>query len=135
MATHPLAGKPAPRELLANVPRLVSAYYTGKPDASIPEQQVAFGTSGHRGSSLLTSFNEDHILTICQALCEWRRAQNIDGPLYIGMDTHALSDPALATAVEVFAANQMNIFVQAGLGYTPTPVVSHAIRYSSSVGR
>lgn len=127
MAPHPLAGKPAPRELLVNVPRLISAYYTGKPDASVPEQQVAFGTSGHRGSSLLTSFNEDHILAICQALCEWRRAQNIDGPLYIGMDTHALSEPALATAIEVFAANEMDIFIQAGLGYTPTPVISHAI--------
>jgi phosphoglucomutase len=127
MATHPLAGKPAPRELLVNVPRLVSAYYTHKPDASIPEQQVAFGTSGHRGSSLLTSFNEDHILAICQALCEWRRAQNISGPLYAGMDTHALSEPALATAIEVFAANQMDIFIQDGLGYTPTPVISHAI--------
>jgi phosphoglucomutase len=127
MATHPLAGKPAPRELLVNVPRLVSAYYTGRPDPSVPEQQVAFGTSGHRGSSLLTSFNEDHILAICQALCEWRHAQHIDGPLYIGMDTHALSEPALATAVEVFAANQMEIFIQAGLGYTPTPVISHAI--------
>lgn len=127
MAPHPLAGKPAPRELLVNVPRLISAYYTGKPDASVPEQQVAFGTSGHRGSSLLTSFNEDHILAICQALCEWRRAQNIDGPLYVGMDTHALSEPALATAIEVFAANEMDIFIQAGLGYTPTPVISHAI--------
>jgi phosphoglucomutase len=127
MATHPLAGKPAPRELLVNVPRLVSAYYTYKPDASIPEQQVAFGTSGHRGSSLLVSFNEDHILAICQAICEWRRAQGISGPLYAGMDTHALSEPALATAIEVFAANEMDIFVQAGLGYTPTPVISHAI--------
>src|SRR5215510_15433406 len=127
MATHPLAGKPAPRELLVNVPRLVSAYYTHKPDASVPEQQVAFGTSGHRGSSLLTSFNEDHILAICQAICEWRRAQGIAGPLYAGMDTHALSEPALATAIEVFAANEMDIFIQAGLGYTPTPVISHAI--------
>jgi phosphoglucomutase len=127
MATHPLAGKPAPRALLANVPRLVSAYYTHKPDPSIPEQQVAFGTSGHRGSSLLSSFNEDHILAICQALCEWRRAQGIGGPLYAGMDTHALSEPALATAIEVFAANEMDIFIQAGLGYTPTPVISHAI--------
>src|SRR3954468_21656926 len=133
MATHPLAGKPAPRELLANVPRLISAYYTGKPDVSVPEQQVAFGTSGHRGSSLLTSFNEDHILAICQALCEWRRSQNIDGPLYIGMDTHALSEPALATAIEVFAANAIDIFIQAGLSYTPTPVLSHAIlTYNSS---
>lgn len=127
MATNPLAGKPAPRELLVNVPRLVSAYYTRKPDAGIPEQQVAFGTSGHRGSSLQTSFNEDHILAVCQAICEWRQAQGISGPLYIGMDTHALSEPALATAIEVFAANEMDIFVQAGLGYTPTPVISHAI--------
>src|SRR5215212_2304267 len=127
MATHPLAGKPAPRELLVNVPRLVSAYYTGKPDASLPEQQVAFGTSGHRGSSLITSFNEDHILAISQAICEWRRAEGISGPLYLGMDTHALSEPALATAIEVFAANQMDIFVQAGMGYTPTPTISHAI--------
>jgi len=127
MATHPLAGKPAPRDLLVNVPRLVSAYYTHTPDASIPEQQVAFGTSGHRGSSLLTSFNEDHILAICQALCEWRRAQHITGPLYAGMDTHALSEPALSTAIEVFAANEMAIFIQAGFGYTPTPVISHAI--------
>jgi phosphoglucomutase len=79
MATHPLAGKPAPRELLVNVPRLISAYYTGKPDASVPEQQIAFGTSGHRGSSLLTSFNEDHILAICQALCEWRRGAGVLG--------------------------------------------------------
>jgi len=127
MTTHPLAGTPAPRELLVNVPRLVSAYYTYSPDAHIPEQQVAFGTSGHRGSSLQTSFNEDHILAICQAICEWRRTQNISGPLYIGQDTHALSEPALATALEVFAANEVDIFVQAGLGYTPTPAVSHAI--------
>ena len=127
MTTDPLAGKPAPRELLVNVPRLISAYYTGKPDASLPEQQVAFGTSGHRGSSLHTSFNEDHILSICQAICEWRRAQRIDGPLYIGMDTHALSEPALASAIEVFAANETDICIQAGLGYTPTPVISHAI--------
>jgi phosphoglucomutase len=127
MATHPLAGKPAPKELLVNVPRLISAYYTYKPDANIPEQQVAFGTSGHRGTSLDTSFNEDHILAVCQALAEWRRSQNITGPMYIGMDTHALSEPALATAIEVFAANEMDVFIQAGLGYTPTPVISHAI--------
>jgi phosphoglucomutase len=127
MAIHPLAGKPAPREILVNVPRLVSAYYTQKPDPSILEQQVAFGTSGHRGSSLQASFNEDHILAICQAICEWRRAQNITGPLYLGMDTHALSEPALATAIEVFAANEMHIFVQTDLGYTPTPAISHAI--------
>jgi phosphoglucomutase len=127
MATHPLAGKPAPREILVNVPRLISAYYTHMPDANITEQQVAFGTSGHRGSSLYTSFNEGHILAICQAIAEWRRAQNIDGPLYLGMDTHALSEPALATAIEVFAANELDIFVQSGLGYTTTPAVSHAI--------
>jgi phosphoglucomutase len=127
MAIHPLAGKPAPREILVNVPRLISAYYTHHPDASVPEQQVAFGTSGHRGSSLNTSFNEDHILAIAQAICEWRRAQNISGPLYLGMDTHALSEPALASAIEVFAANQQEIFVQTGRGYTTTPAVSHAI--------
>lgn len=127
MAAHPLAGQPAPRDLLVNVPRLVSAYYTSKPDVTIPEQQVAFGTSGHRGSSLQSSFNEDHILAICQALCEWRRTQGIDGPLYLGMDTHALSEPALASAVEVFAANGVELCVQRGLGYTPTPAVSHAI--------
>jgi phosphoglucomutase len=127
MTTHPLAGKPAPRDMLVNVPRLVSAYYTSSPDARIPDQQVAFGTSGHRGSSLQTSFNEDHILAICQAICEWRRTQHISGPLYIGQDTHALSEPALTTALEVFAANAVDIFVQTGLGYTTTPAISHAI--------
>jgi len=127
MSIHELAGKPAPRELLVNVPRLVSAYYTHKPDASTPAERVAFGTSGHRGSSLNNSFNEDHILATCQALCELRRAREITGPLYIGMDPHALSEPALATSIEVFAANEQDIMVQAGLGYTPTPVISHAI--------
>jgi phosphoglucomutase len=127
MSTHPLAGAPAPRDLLVNVPRLISAYYTYSPDPRIPEQQVAFGTSGHRGTSLQTSFNEHHILAICQAIVEWRRAQNISGPLYIGQDTHALSEAALASAIEVFAANEVELFVQAGLGYTPTPAISHAI--------
>lgn len=127
MASHALAGKPAPRDLLVNVPRLVSAYYTNAPDADDPQQQVVFGTSGHRGSSLQTSFNEEHILAICQAISEWRRRQSITGPLYVGMDTHALSEPALATALEVFAANEVEVMVQAGLGYTPTPVISHAI--------
>ena len=127
MSAHPLAGKPAPRELLANIPRLVSAYYTRCPDATIPAQQVAFGTSGHRGTSLENSFNENHVLAISQALCEYRRANGIDGPLYVGMDTHALSEPALASAIEVFAANGMEIIIQAGHGYTPTPVISHAI--------
>jgi phosphoglucomutase len=127
MGTSPFAGKPAPRDMLINVPRLISAYYAYKPDASIPEQQVSFGTSGHRGSSLNTSFNEDHILAICQALAELRRSQNLTGPLYLGMDTHALSEPALISAIEVFAANEIDIFVQEGLGYTTTPAVSHAI--------
>lgn len=127
MATHPLAGKPAPHTMLVNVPRLVSAYYTHKPDVSIPEQQVAFGTSGHRGSSFNTAFNEDHIVAICQATAEQRKAEGITGPMYIGMDTHALSEPALMSAIEVFAANGVEICIQAGLDYTPTPAVSHAI--------
>ncbi len=127
MATHPLAGKPAPREQLVNVPRLIAAYYTHKPDASNPDQQVAFGTSGHRGSSLSNSFNEEHILAICQAMCEFRQSQGFSGPLYLGMDTHALSEPALATAIEVFAGNGVDVMIQSGLGYTPTPVISHAI--------
>ena len=127
MALHELAGKPAPRELLVNVPRLVSAYYTHKPDSGNPAHLVAFGTSGHRGMSLRNSFNEDHILAICQAIAEYRQAQRISGPLYLGMDTHALSEPALVTAVEVFAANGMDVVIQRGLGYTPTPAISHAI--------
>jgi phosphoglucomutase len=124
---HELAGKPVPRKLLANIPRLVSAYYTHKPDVSDPAQRVTFGTSGHRGSSLKSSFNEDHILAISQAICEYRRSKGIAGPLFIGMDTHALSEPALATAIEVFAANEVTVMIQKGLRYTPTPVISHAI--------
>lgn len=127
MTLHELAGKPAPRELLVNVPRLVSAYYTHHPDAADPLQRVAFGTSGHRGTSFDGTFNEDHILAICQAIVEYRRNQRIRGPLHVGMDTHALSEAALATAIEVFAANGVDIMIQAGLGYTPTPVISHAI--------
>jgi phosphoglucomutase len=127
MGLHPLAGKPAPYELLMNVPRVVSAYYTHKPDPADPAQRIAFGTSGHRGTSLRGSFNEEHILAICQAISEHRQAQGITGPLYIGIDTHALSEPALATAIEVFAGNEQEIMVQQGLGYTPTPVISHAI--------
>ncbi|MBN1135646.1 MAG: phosphoglucomutase, alpha-D-glucose phosphate-specific, partial [Anaerolineae bacterium] len=127
MRVHLLAGKLAPRELLVNVPRLVSAYYTRRPDPENPAHRVAFGTSGHRGSSLSHSFNEDHILAACQAISELRRAGGISGPLFLGMDTHALSEPALYTAVEVFAANGVEIMVQSGLGYTPTPVISHAI--------
>ncbi len=127
MALHALAGKPAPQELLPNIPRLVSAYYTHKPEPADPAQQVAFGTSGHRGSSLDSKFNEDHIAAIAQAIVEYRQAEGITGPLFVGMDTHALSEPALATAVSVFAANKLNVVIQAGLGYTPTPVISHAI--------
>ncbi len=127
MPLHPLAGRPAPAELRINVPRLVAAYYTVKPDPDDPAQRVAFGTSGHRGTSLEGSFNEDHIAAICQAICELRRSQGISGPLFIGMDTHALSEPALYTALEVLAAHGVTVMVQAGLGYTPTPVISHAI--------
>jgi len=127
MSIHALAGKPAPRELLANIPRLITAYYTNKPDPSDPAQGVAFGTSGHRGSSFKNSFNEMHILAICQAICEHRKAKGIDGPLFMGMDTHALSEPALATAIEVFIANGITLMVQHGFRYTPTPVISHAI--------
>ncbi len=127
MTVHELAGKPAPRSLLANIPRLVTAYYTHKPDVSDPTQRVAFGTSGHRGSSLKNSFNEEHILTISQAICDYRKLKKIDGPLFVGIDTHALSEPAFASALEVFAANDVTVMFQKGLRYTPTPVISHAI--------
>lgn len=127
MSVHPLAGQAAPHEILINVPRLISAYYTHRPDPADPGQRVSFGTSGHRGSSLNNSFNEAHILAISQAISELRKAQNISGPLYLGMDTHALSEPALYTAVEVFAANQVETVIQEGFGYTPTPVISYAI--------
>ena len=127
MAVHPLAGQPPPAGMLANIPRLVSAYYNRKPDVDDPAQQVVFGTSGHRGSSLKNSFNESHILAISQAICEYRKNQNITGPLFMGMDTHALSEPALASALEVFAANGITVMIQEKLGYTPTPVISHAI--------
>ena len=113
MPVHPLAGKPAPRDLLINVPRLVSAYYTYHPDPAEPAHAVAFGTSGHRGTSLSHSFNEDHILAISQAICEYRASQGTTGPLFAGMDTHALSEPALMTALEVFAANGVDVMIQA----------------------
>ena len=127
MSIHPLAGKLAPKEVLVNVPRLVSAYYLNKPDPNIPAQAVSFGTSGHRGSSLLYSFNEDHVLAISQAIFEYRKNQGISGPLFMGMDTHALSEPALYSAIEVFAANGMQINIHNDHNYTPTPVISHAI--------
>jgi len=127
MKIHPFAGKVAPESVLTNIPRLVSTYYTHRPDVSETGQQVAFGTSGHRGSSLKNSFNEDHILAVSQAICEYRASQNINGPLFMGMDTHALSEPALASALEVFAAAGITVMIAKGLGYTPTPVISHAI--------
>ena len=127
MNIHELAGKQVPRSMLANIPRLISAYYTYKPDVSDPGQRVAFGTSGHRGSSLKNNFNEPHILAISQAICEYRKAEKIRGPLYIGMDTHALSEPAFMSAIEVFVANKVDLRIQEGYGYTPTPAVSHAI--------
>ena len=127
MAISPLAGKPADPSLLINVPRLVTAYYTGQPDPSVAAQRVVFGTSGHRGSALDNAFNEAHILAITQAICLYRKHQSIDGPLYIGIDTHALSEPAFASALEVLAANGVDVMVDADNGYTPTPVISHAI--------
>jgi phosphoglucomutase len=127
MALHELAGKPAPREILVNVPRLVAQYYALQPDITEPSQRVSFGTSGHRGSSLRKAFNEAHILAIAQAVCDVRARRGVDGPLFVGMDTHALSEPALISVLEVLAANGVHVRVQKGLGYTPTPVVSHAI--------
>ena len=127
MNVHELAGKPVPRELVVNIPRLISAYYVNKPDTGNPHNMVLFGTSGHRGSSFKNSFNEDHVLAICQAIYELKKSRNINGPLYVGMDTHALSEPAFATAIEVFAGNDVDIVIQTGFGYTPTPVISHAI--------
>jgi phosphoglucomutase len=127
MAIHELAGKPAPKSLLANIPRLVTAYYTNHPDGNRDAEKVAFGTSGHRGSSFRSSFNEDHILATAQAICDYRASRGTDGPLFLGMDTHALSEPSFATTLEVLAANGVDTRIQAGRGYTPTPVISHAI--------
>lgn len=127
MALHPHAGKPARLEDLTNIPRLMSAYYLNKPDMSIPEQRVAFGTSGHRGSSLNSAFTESHILAISQAIAEYRVKEGVTGPLFIGMDTHALSEAALATSVEVLAANGCQVRLEKDFGYTPTPVISHSI--------
>ncbi len=121
MTLHELAGQPAPHELLVNIPQLMAAYYTHTPDSDNPGQRVAFGTSGHRGTSLKNSFNEDHILAISQAICEYRAAQGTTGPLFLGMDTHALSEAAQATAVEVFAANGVTVMIQAGLATPPPP--------------
>ncbi len=123
----PSAGKIARPDQLTNIPRLITAYFTNSPDAAVPGQRVAFGTSGHRGNSFLSSFNEWHILAICQAVCDYRAANGIQGPLFLGIDTHALSEPAFATSLEVLAANGIDVMIDADLGYTPTPVISHAI--------
>ncbi|WP_426139389.1 phosphoglucomutase (alpha-D-glucose-1,6-bisphosphate-dependent) [Pseudomonas sp. DWP3-1-2] len=127
MSLSPFAGKLAPAELLVDVPRLVTAYYTGQPDASVATQRVAFGTSGHRGSSFDLSFNEWHVLAISQAICLYREVNGINGPLFLGADTHALSTPASATALEVLAANGVQVMISEGDEYTPTPAISHAI--------
>jgi len=123
----PIAGKPAPPAMLVNVPKLVTAYYSEVPDTSIAGQRVAFGTSGHRGSALELGFNEWHILAISQAICDYRKQQGIDGPLFLGIDTHALSVPACASALEVLAANGVEVMLAGNDEYTPTPVISHAI--------
>lgn len=127
MSISELAGQKVPREKLVNVPRLIACYYTDRPDPNNPAHAVSFGTSGHRGSSLKRSFNDDHIAAVCQAVAEIRAEDGIRGPLFIGMDSHALSEPAMRTAVEVLAANEVEIMLQIGLGYTPTPVISRAI--------
>jgi phosphoglucomutase len=121
------AGKPADPSMLVNVPKLVTAYYELRPDPSDPRQRVVFGTSGHRGSAMDVAFNEWHILAITQAICDYRKLQNIDGPLFLGMDTHALSEPAFTSALEVLAANNIEVMLSQGTPYTPTPAVSHAI--------
>jgi phosphoglucomutase len=127
MATHPQAGQPATPEQLVDIPRLITAYFTDQPDPAVREQRVSFGTSGHRGSSLSLSFNEAHILATTQAICLYRRKEGINGPVFMGIDSHALSEPAQATALEVLAANGVETMIAANQDYTPTPAVSHAI--------
>jgi phosphoglucomutase len=127
MPTHPLAGQRAPAAALANIPRLITAYFSERPDPGNPAQRVAFGTSGHRGSALKGSFNEAHILAVTQAICVRRKQDGIDGPLFLGMDTHALSEPAFVSALEVLAANGVQTMIDTDGGYTPTPAISHAI--------
>jgi len=127
MEISPFAGKPAKPAMLVNVPKLITAYYTEVPDPSVPAQRVAFGTSGHRGSAFAKAFNERHILAISQAICLYRNKQKIDGPLFLGIDTHALSEPAFASSIEVLAANRVEVMIADNNEYTPTPVISHAI--------
>ena len=121
MKTNPLAGKPAPPAILVNVPRLITSYYTDVPDPSIAAQRVVFGTSGHRGCAFERSFNEWHVLAICQAICQYRKRRGIDGPLFLGIDTHALSAPAFASALEVLTANDVEVMIARNDEYTPTP--------------
>jgi len=127
MAISPYAGKPAQPGMLTNIPRLIAAYFASQPDASVSAQRVVFGTSGHRGSAFDSSFNEWHVLAICQAICDYRALQNIKGPLFLGIDTHALSEPALMSSLEVLAANGVDVMIDHQQGYTPTPSISHAI--------
>ena len=127
MALNPLAGQPAPASLLVDVPRLITAYFTEKPDVSVSTQKVSFGTSGHRGSAFECSFTEHHILAITQAICEYRKKTGVEGPLFLAKDTHALSEPAFASALEVLAAHRIEVLVDQDLGYTPTPALSHAV--------
>ena len=127
MPNSPLAGKPAPQSLLVDVPKLIAAYYDRRPDPGVKAERVSFGTSGHRGTSFAGTFNEYHIHAITQAICQYRREQHVDGPLFIGIDTHALSAPAFASALEVLAANGVHVMVDRDGGFTPTPAISHAI--------
>ena len=136
MPVDPRAGKPATPDMLVDVPRLVTAYFADKPDPAVDTQRVAFGTSGHRGSSLNTAFNENHILAITQAICEYRAEQGVTGPLFLAKDTHPLSEPAFVTSLEVLAANGVEVMIDCDLGYTPTPALSHAILlYNRTSGR
>src|SRR3954464_1425235 len=127
MTTDPRAGKLAEASQLVKIPRLITSYYSLKPDSAEKTQRVAFGTSGHRGSSFASAFNEDHILAITQAICRYRQQQGTTGPLFLGMDTHGLSEPAMASALEVLAANGVEVMIDSEGGYTPTPALSHAI--------
>src|SRR5689334_20754579 len=127
MGTHPLAGKPAPADILIDVDRLEKAYYEGRPDPNNPQELVSFGTSGHRGSPLDRTLTEAHVLAISQAICEYRATKNISGPLFMGKDTHAVSGPAQKSALEVLAANGVATIIQRGDGFTPTPSISRAI--------
>src|SRR3990167_10231877 len=127
MTLHPLAGKKAPQSILILPEKIIDAYFSETPDVTNPNEKVTFGTSGHRGSSLKRGFNETHILAITQAICEFRKKEKIEGPLFLGIDTHALSIPAFQSAIEVLVANEMDVMISDPEKYTPTPVVSHAI--------